>query len=113
MVFIICSFAFTVQTQNYFIDFTASGTLSSLDNIYVENLTQGVSLSLSAIDTLHLYGSVGIASIAKSEENIKIYPNPFNETSNLEFYCANPSVIDIWNYDVLGKIILQTNMEVQ
>lgn len=113
LVFFICSFAFTVQAQNYFIDFTASGTLSSLDSIYVENLTQGVSLSLSANDTLHLFGTLGLASTAKSEENIKIYPNPFNETSNLEFYSANPSEVDICIYDVLGKIILQTSMEVQ
>jgi hypothetical protein len=37
----------SIQSQNFQISFTASGSASSIDSIYVENLTQGTTLMLN------------------------------------------------------------------
>ncbi len=103
----------SLQAQNYYIDFTASGAAITLDSVYVENLTQNTALTLQGSDTLHLTGSVGISSHLKNSETIKIYPNPFTETSHLEFYSETPAVATVDVYDAVGRHILQLRQGIQ
>lgn len=102
-----------LQAQNYYIDFTASGTTTTLDSVFVENLTQGTSLTLQGSDTLHLYGTAGISSHGNNSSELKIYPNPFNETSHFEFYSETPTIAGIDVYDVVGKHIVQLRQNIQ
>jgi len=102
----------SLQAQNYFIDFTASGAANTLDSVYVENLTQSTALTLLGSDTLHLTGTVGISSHTNNNENIKIYPNPFTETSHLELYSEAPTVASIDVYDAIGKQILHLRQNI-
>ena len=102
-----------IHGQNYYIDFTASGTTSTLDSVFVENLTQGTSLTLQGSDTLHLLGTTDVSNIAMEESFFKIYPNPFNETSHVEFYSETPTIASIDVYDIVGKHILQLRQDIQ
>lgn len=110
---LLSGFAITMtQAQNYYIDFTASGVVTTLDSIFVENLTQSTFLTLQGSDTLHLFGTVGLASNYNDDTEFKIYPNPFNESSRMKLYSKASTVVVIDVYDVVGKHILQLREEV-
>jgi len=114
LVQLISVFVFSaIQAQNYYIDFTASGTATTLDSVFVENLTQGTSITLQGNDTLHLYGTVGIISHNHNNDKLSIYPNPFNETSHLAFRSETTSMAGIDVYDIGGKHILHLRQEIQ
>jgi len=101
------------HAQNYFIDFSASGTATTLDNIIVENLTQGTSLTLQGSDTLHLFGTVGFFNSNQNTSELRIYPNPFHETSQLVLSSESAAIVDIDVYDIVGRHILHVRQEVQ
>ncbi len=102
-----------LQAQYYHISFTGSNQSSSVDSVHVKNLTQGTSLSLSGSDSLHLYGSLGINSLTDSENYFHIYPNPMNETSNIEFYNSKSGQVSIEVFDVTGRVITSLNKQIQ
>jgi uncharacterized protein (TIGR02145 family) len=102
-----------LQAQNYFIDFSASGTATILDSIIVENLTQGTSLTLQGSDTLHLVGTVGFFNSNQNTSELRIYPNPFHETSQLVLSSESTAIVDIDVYDIVGRHMLHVRQEVQ
>ena len=96
---------FLIKAQDYQISFTGSGQSTSVNSVFVENLTQGTTLELASSDILHLVGTVGIESQSGTNEDLQIYPNPMNETSKLEFYIDQPDDVKIEIYDMGGKLI--------
>jgi len=102
-----------LQAQNYYINFTASGTTSILDSVFVQNLTQGTSLTLQGNDTLLLYGTASINSHNLNDSELRVYPNPFNETSRIAFYSETYAMASIDVYDIVGKHILHLRQEIQ
>lgn len=102
-----------IQAQTYLIDFTASGTSGTLDSIYVENLTQGSSITLSADDTLKLIGSAAIESTSADHSSITVFPNPINDNAVFEFFSETPLQASIVVYDVIGKTILNQFTEIK
>ncbi len=105
-----CAF---LQAQNYHISFTGSGESSTVNIVQVLNLTQGTSLSLSGSDSLNLVGTIGINSLTNSENYFNIYPNPMNETSNIEFYNSKSGQVSVEIFDVTGKVITSLNKQIQ
>ncbi len=105
--------AISLQAQNYYIDFTASGAATTLDSVHVENITQSTALTLLGSDTLHLTGTVDIPFHINNSEKIKIYPNPFTETSHLELFSEAPTVATIDVYDAVGKHILHLKQNIE
>ncbi len=103
----------TLNAQTYLIDFTASGTSGTLDSIYVENLTQNSSITLSAHDTLKLIGSAAIESTSADHSSITVFPNPINENAVFEFFSETPLQASIVVYDVVGKTILHQFAEIE
>jgi len=101
----------STQAQSYFINFTASGTVSTLDSVFVENLTQGSSLTLQGNDTLHLIGSVHNSEKSHYNDVIRIYPNPILENSYLELFNETTSEVSIEIYDVVGKRLFYLNQK--
>lgn len=100
----------TTNAQNYLINFTASGVVTTLDSIKVENLTQSTSRTIIGGDTLHLFNSStgGINNIASLEEKILISPNPMHGEALLSFYAKQSGSVQLFIYDISGKIIMQT-----
>ena len=103
--FILLFMTFLIKAQDYQISFTGSGQSTSVNSVFVENLTQGTTLELAGSDILHLVGTVGIESQSGTNEDLQIYPNPMNETSKLEFYIDQPDDVKIEIYDMGGKLI--------
>ena len=103
------SFTLNTRAQNYLINFTATGTATTLDSIKVENLTLGTSLTILGSDILHLTSTLGINNINANEEILKIYPNPMQGQAELLFYAKQDGEAQIAIYDIWGKVKLTIN----
>ncbi len=102
-----------IHAQKYLIDFTASGTTTSLDSVYVENIAQGTMMTLSGSDTLHLIGPSGVSNITDQENLLKIFPNPLYETAYLTFYSKGSTLAVVDIYNISGKHILHISQNLQ
>jgi uncharacterized protein (TIGR02145 family) len=113
IIFLVMLATTCLQAQSYYIDFTAGGTATTLDSVYVYNLTQDNSLILSGNDTLHLLGATDVFSHPDKEDGIKVYPNPLNETGYIEFFSDVQETAEMSVFDMTGRMIFQTNHEIQ
>lgn len=102
-----------VQAQNYQIGFTGSGQSSVVESIYVENLTQGTSLTIGGNDILHLVESVGINPMNNTETGLKISPNPMIESSILEFSLLRQGLATIEICNETGGQVATASIAVQ
>ena len=108
---VLLMFSVTLKTngQNYTISFTATGIVTTIDSVKVENITQGTSLTIIGNDTLHLIETSGIKNLSVKNENIKVYPNPMIGQTELSFYAEKTGNVQLIIYDVSGKEVLLTN----
>lgn len=75
-----------LNAQDYDINFTGFGDSTVIDSIKVENLTQETTLTLDGSDILNLVGTLSIDDLNENSVEVKIYPNPINETGRLALY---------------------------
>lgn len=94
-------------SQNYLINFVASGQSSNIDSIEVSNLTQKTSLTLKGSDTLHLLGTVGLSEETIKDHKLKIYPNPMNQSARIEFENPGSGLTNLLVIDNSGRIVLK------
>jgi len=101
-------FSITLETraQNYIISFAASGVVTILDSVNVENITQGTSLTLAGTDSLHLTGMTGINNLSVNDKYMKIYPNPMLGQAELSFYAKKTGDAQLIIFDISGKEVL-------
>jgi uncharacterized protein (TIGR02145 family) len=106
VILFILVFAFSqLYGQEYYvIDFAGEG--NSIDSIYVENLTQETSVLLAGIDVLYLMlDPVAISNMELGSDNLNIFPNPMEHTTNIEFFNAKQGNVNIGIYCTAGKQI--------
>jgi uncharacterized protein (TIGR02145 family) len=101
---------FVMYSQEYKISFAGTGTSNTVESIKVENLTKGTSLTLSGNNVLYLKSSVtGIfTDIQFNERNIRIYPNPLIDYSNIEIDIIKQSNVQIEIYNMSGQKVIET-----
>ena len=96
-------------SQDYRIDFAASGASETLDSVKVENLTQNNSLVVPGTNTLRLLHELsGIQDGNDSENSLAIYPNPVKEYCLIEFTLLEEGEFNLAIYDLAGKQIAFT-----
>jgi hypothetical protein len=100
---------FSVNAQNYLISFEGNGASNIVSTVKVENLTSGISLTLSGTDILDLTFTTLVNPIKENQPKLKIYPNPMSDNSTLEFLPAAAGDAKITIYDLNGKPIAQIN----
>ena len=107
--------SFFVQSQDYKIDFSASGVSNTLDSVHVINLDQQTEATVPGTDTLHLFKSgVGIETMQFFSLGIKFFPNPLQEgKGTLSFYLATSGQTRIEIFDIEGKKLLSENIFLQ
>jgi hypothetical protein len=85
----------SLHAQDYIISFSGNGASTSVENVKVENLTQGKSISLSGAETLHLVSKVTAISplLDYIDYPLNIYPNLYSDYCTVEvprfFYARN------------------------
>jgi len=90
----------TFQANNY-------GQHIKLNNILIENLTQGCDTTLYSPDTaLSLESNVGIDEVAVANDKLYVsqnYPNPFTDQTKIDLYLPSRGLIEILVQDILGR----------
>ena len=105
------SCSLSINAQDYLITFAGAGTSSSVDNVKVENLTAGTSITLKGTDILHLTGTITDIKTPENGQTVKmkIYPNPMIDNSTVEIFppAAGDAIISIYN--ISGKLLTQVH----
>ena len=95
--------------QDYYeIDFVGNG--ATIESINVENTTKGTSVVLDGIDVLHLLlKPESVIDIKKNSLKLKIFPNPMEQSSNIEFINSKQGIANITLYSITGNQIFNYN----
>ena len=76
-----------LNAQNYLVSFAGAGLTTTVSVVKVENVSAGISLTLTGSDVLGLTGTVGVSRDEnKKSSDIKIFPNPMIDNSTMEIY---------------------------
>ncbi len=95
-----------IYSQNYNISFAATGATTTVSTVIVVNLTQNISVTLNGNDILNL-GHVGINETGLNNENLQIYPNPTQGSTEIAFYVEQKGNAQITINDITGKEVLR------
>ncbi len=95
-----------IYSQNYNISFAATGATTTVSTVIVVNLTQNTSVTLNGNDILNL-GHVGINETGLNNENLQIYPNPTQGSTEIAFYAEQKGNAQITINDITGKEVLR------
>ena len=98
-----------LQAQEYQISFAGKGASSKVDQVKVENLTQGTSIILSGTEILHLSATnTGIKPIQEiAGKTLRVYPCPMTEYCLIEFMATASGKTSLEIFDITGKRISQ------
>jgi uncharacterized protein (TIGR02145 family) len=105
-----------VYTQDYLIYFAGTGGSTSVDQVKVENLTQGTELILDGNDILNLKAELTPElneEYNHAENRLLIYPNPVTDYATVEFVASAPGDATIAVYDQVGKALFQTRVNME
>jgi uncharacterized protein (TIGR02145 family) len=100
-------FSTTLNSQNYLLGFTASGSSSTVTSVKVENLTNGSTVTINGDDVLRLNVVVGSEPLLlENTSHLSIFPNPLTEFSYLEFYPPKEGESELNVTDITGRIVI-------
>lgn len=97
------------------IDFEGTGAAATIDNVLIENLTNGSSITVQGSDSYNLTtGTLSLNEIFNGAFNeICAYPNPTYDKINVLFNLPNQKRTTILISDVSGRILSKKNTELQ
>jgi uncharacterized protein (TIGR02145 family) len=100
-----------LYSQTYEIDFAGTGDTTVVDSVIVENLNQGISLTLKGNDVLKLNITLsGIHNNALDINTLKVYPNPMTDQAKIQFFTNKSGNVLVAVYDISGRCVIQSNM---
>ncbi len=82
-----------IIAQDYQITFAVLGGDEKPDSVRIENLDQGVLITLNGQDVLNLVGVLGLEDHQAGQTALRVYPNPVTGDAMLTFY--NPDAGDV------------------
>lgn len=95
-----------LNAQSYSINFSASGESTTLDSVFVENITKGVSITLREDFVLTLSKELGVEDYKQHDEiGVSVYPNPLKGSCGIDFNVLKPGNTLIAVYDISGKLV--------
>ena len=99
-----------LYSQSYEIDFAGTGANTVVDSVKVENLKQGISLTLNGNDVLKLNIVTGIFINAYDINLLQVYPNPMTDHAEIQFFVNKSSNVLVAVYDISGRSVIQSDM---
>ena len=92
---------------DYIITFSGSGSSTVIDNVEVQNITKGTTVTVPGEGVLHLQDAPSSVNSLESDENfITLYPNPLIGSANLSFYALQAGNTQLTVSDLTGRIII-------
>lgn len=99
--------------QNIQITFTGTGESTVVDSVTATNLTTNQSVTLPGNETLILEQSSGIIGLEKNPMQLKLFPNPFDNTSTLTFNQSEPGRVQISASNLLGQVVFKSDQHLE
>ncbi len=102
-------FLYTISfSQDIIIDFSGNGASNTIDNVIIENLSNGSTVTVPGDKAFNLTtGTVGIIETNSNYFNkIKTFPNPTYSNTNIIFNLIKTELINIVIFDINGKNII-------
>lgn len=98
---------FLQAQENYYIDFSGTGSSSTVSTVKVENINKGTDVTINGNDILHLVpATTGIGQISDiNPDGISFFPNPVSDNSRMQFTLPSPGNTTIKIIDVAGREI--------
>jgi uncharacterized protein (TIGR02145 family) len=87
------------------ISFTGSGASTVVDSVVVENITKSLHTKVLGSDSLVLTTSVGVDEISNPNQNLRIFPNPLTESSQLNFFVPKAGLVNVATFSTDGRLI--------
>jgi uncharacterized protein (TIGR02145 family) len=98
-----------LYSQDYHIVFAGTGeSVAVVDEVMVENLARGTSITLKGSEILHLKKSLTNLPAVSLDGDLLLYPNPTVETCTAEFSARIGGKTHIAVYDMSGKLVANT-----
>jgi len=88
---------------------TFTGFGSTLQTVHVENMTKGTFVDMNATDILQLELLTKVDNIKANAEQLKVYPNPMNQSCTISFVNENTGNVNMQIIDLSGKIVFTYN----
>lgn len=61
----------------------------------------------SKVDSVFTYCSTSVSEVAAAEFGLKVYPNPFTESTNISYTLDNTAKVQIRVFDMLGRTVAE------
>ena len=103
----------TVFGQDIIIDFAGQGASTEVTTVEVVNLSNCTSIEVPGNGSLNITtGEVGVEEFENLESNnISSYPNPFSNSTSIEFYVNQSDYVTVTVCDIAGKVITDYGKE--
>jgi uncharacterized protein (TIGR02145 family) len=102
-----------LYSQQYEITFAGTGAADVVDSIVVENLNQGISLTINGNDILQLNLPTGMYRDATDNNLLQVYPNPMTDRAEILIPVQESGNISATVYDGSGKTVAQSILFLQ
>ena len=106
---LLCSGVLHAQSPPITITWTATlnGEFYPLDSVVITNQSNKKTMTVYYPDTIFEYQNLGINEFPLTRNTLRVYPNPFSGSTQVEFSLAQYGEADLAVYDVLGREILR------
>jgi len=85
-----------ICASDYTISFSGTGASTSVENVIVQNLTKGTTVTVPAGNVLALSdGLNAINLLTENNESLKIYPNPINDKATISFNSKSSGITQV------------------
>ena len=103
----------TIFGQDIIIDFEGDGASSEVTTIEVVNLSNCTSIEVPGNEPLNLMNPPSGVDDFKNLEsnNISSYPNPFGNSTSIEFYVSQCDYVTVTVCDIAGKVVANYGKE--
>lgn len=108
-------FALQTFAQDIIVSFSGeileTETPVTLDSINIENLIQIASITILGNASINITTGEIISAIPMITEQLTfhVYPNPFNKSTNIEFYVRDNNIVHIMVSNITGQLIANWN----
>lgn len=104
-----------LHAQDYLINFSGTGSSTTVETITVENLTQGKSITFSGSKSLHLMSVVtgNTPLLEYMDYPMIVYPNPSAGDFTVQFDAQKSGMVTVAIYDLIGREVSQLRQNVQ
>lgn len=98
-----------LTAQDYMIDFTGTGEITTVGSVTVENMTQNKSIQIDGAQVLHLMGVVTAIETPQSgvDDKILLFPNPMRGSARMSFTLPATDKVLITLYNLAGGKIFE------